>query len=246
MKYQPLEKNIVPEVIAIHQPNLFPWLGFFAKIIKSDTFVFLDHVLLNSRSAIYTKRVKVIANGNEFWLTIPLKTKPNQIFQPICEMEIDKPDILKSKHLKTFELNYKKSPFFSETFPLIESFYNNPSKLIAERNSHFTISLLNTMNFNKASVLSSTLACSKTSTEMLVEIMQKLGGKTYLSGDGAEGYQDIEEYQKNNITLQFMNYVHPQYPQFNSDVFCKGLSIIDALMNVGISGTKSLLELSSN
>src|SRR4051812_2430296 len=103
----------MPRLIAIHQPNLFPWLGYFAKIAKSDAFVFLDHVVLNPRTSIYTKRVKIISNKVEFWLTIPLKNKPGQTFQPINEMEIDNPKFVGDKQLKTLELNYKKAPFFN-------------------------------------------------------------------------------------------------------------------------------------
>jgi len=31
-------------VVAIHQPNFFPWLGYFDKMARSQCFVFLDDV----------------------------------------------------------------------------------------------------------------------------------------------------------------------------------------------------------
>ena len=31
-------------LVAIHQPNFFPWLGYFDKIRRADIFIFLDAV----------------------------------------------------------------------------------------------------------------------------------------------------------------------------------------------------------
>lgn len=229
------------KLIAIHQPNLFPWLGFFAKIIRSDAFVFLDHVILNPRTSIYTKRVKILANNEEFWLTIPLKNKPAQLFQKISEMEIENPSGIRDKHLKTMEYNYKKAPFFHETFPLLHDFYDHSSPLISERNIQFITSLLNKMGMKKELTKSSVLDCQNSSTGLLIEIVQKLRGTAYLSGDGADGYQENDLYKSNHIELNFMRYNHPAYAQFNTKQFVKGLSVIDTLMNLGMENTRSLL-----
>ena len=38
---------------------------------------------------------------------------------------------------------------------------------------------------------------------------------------------------KNGITLKYNNFLHPVYPQIGGQKFIEGLSIIDALFNVG-------------
>lgn len=229
------------KIVAIHQPNLFPWIGFFGKIACSDCFVFLDHVVNNPRTAIYTKRVKIISNSSEYWLTIPLKNKKNEVFIPVNLMEIDKPEFIASKHLKTIELNYKKAPFFKEVFAYVAVFYEHSSPFIAERNIDFIISIAKKLNLQKEFIKSSDLTSVNNSTELLVEIVKKLNGTIYLSGDGAEGYQEQDLYKSNGIQLRFMNFQHPIYTQFNTKEFYKGLSVIDVLMNIGFERTQDLL-----
>ncbi len=60
---------------------------------------------------------------------------------------------------------------------------------------------------------------------------------------GADSYQENEILERQGIEVVARNFVHPVYKQFNSENFVKGFSIIDALMNCGIDGTKKLLNL---
>jgi hypothetical protein len=229
------------KVVAIHQPNLFPWLGFFSKMMRSDIFVFLDHTLNNPRTSIYTKTVKIITNRSEFWLVIPLKNKKDQTFVRVRDMEIDNPGLVAKKQLKTFDLNYRKAPYYGEVLPLLTEFYESSSCLITERNINFICKIAGLLGIAPVFVRSSELNHSGQSTEMLISLIKELGGSTYLSGDGAEGYQQEYLYLENKIDLKFSNFQHPVYPQFSSDTFFKGLSIIDPLMNLGFEGTKRLL-----
>jgi hypothetical protein len=222
-----------PKVVAIHQPNLFPWLGFFDKMFKSDVFVFLDHVVNNPRTSIYTKRVKILANNQEYWLTVPLKSSAGITFQRIDEMEMDKPDLIAKKHLKTIELNYRKAPFFMEVFPLIAAFYNSDMASIASRNIAFIQAVAERTGIRKEFLRSSSMNCVGTSTDLLIEITTGLGGNVYLAGGGASGYQEDELFAKAGIQLSYQNFEHPVYLQMNGKGFTKGLSVLDMLMNCG-------------
>jgi hypothetical protein len=60
-------KNAIPtitreNIIAIHQPDFMPWLGFFYKLSKSDCFVLLDHVHMDIKNSGWIKRVKFLIN----------------------------------------------------------------------------------------------------------------------------------------------------------------------------------------
>ncbi len=230
------------KTIAIHQPNFFPWLGFFNKIHSSDVFVYLDHVENNPRTAIYTKRVKILVNKQEHWLTCGLKNEPGKVFVPINKMQIDNPGRLKDKHLKTLELSYKKSLFFTEAFSVVEEFYDHKSDLISERNIHVINLICEKLNINTKKISSGNLNIHSASNQLLIDIIKNVKGTCYLPGGGAGDYQDDELFAQNDITLKFQNFIHPVYEQTNSDSFVKGLSLIDSLMNIGFKETELIIK----
>jgi hypothetical protein len=79
---------------------------------------------------------------------------------------------------------------------------------------------------------------------MLIDLLKKRSATTYLCGNGAGTYQKDELYNQQNIMVKYNNFNHPVYKQFNSTEFLKGLSIIDALMNLGFEATASLVKAS--
>ncbi len=59
-------------VVAIHQPNFLPWLGYFDKVAKSDVFVFLDSVQAPKTGGSWLNRVRLAMNGEARWVTAPI------------------------------------------------------------------------------------------------------------------------------------------------------------------------------
>lgn len=227
---------------AIHQPNFLPWLGFFDKIIRSDIFVILDHTANRPNDAIWTKRVQIICNKEPFWLTVPLKKPKGVEFQPINQMQIDPEVRYKDKHLKTIQLSYGKSPYYDEVRTLLDSFYDLESYSISDKNISFIKGVCDYLGLKRKFVKSSELNCEHSSTELLAEICQKIGANAYLYGKGSSDYQENEIFERIAIKPVAQDFSHPTYQQFNSKSFVAGLSIVDALMNCGLEGTKKLLN----
>lgn len=233
-----MKNNIIA---AIHQPNFFPWLGFFDKIVRSDIFVILDHVTNRPNDAIWTKRVQIICNQNPYWLTIPLKKSKESEFIPINQMQINSEEKFYQKHLRTIQQNYGKSPHFEEVIYLLNFFYNHDSDFIADRNIAFITKVCEVLEIKRTFVKSSDLDCQQASTELLAEICRKVRATSYLYGKGASNYQNNEILERKGIKPVAQNFIHPVYHQFNSSTVVPGVSIIDALMNCGIEGTKNLI-----
>lgn len=229
------------KLVAITQPDFFPWLGSIYKLVNVDEFVFLDHVANRVTDGIWTKRVKIIQNKEPKWLTIPLKKIKDTEFVPINEMQIADDKNFVDKHLKTIEINYKKAQYYNEIMPLVEKWYESSSQLVAERNISFLQTLRAAWNISSKVNFSSELKCHLSSNELLIEIIKKVEGTAYLYGSGSAGYLKPELFNQAGIELIAQNYTHPIYKQFNSDKFITGLSCLDALMNCGIIGTKELV-----
>ena len=99
------------KIVAIHQPNFFPWLGFFNKIVKSDYFVLLDDVQMPKKGGTWTNRVPLIISGKKNWLTIPIDRSYSGTM-PINKVKIKNELNWRDKMLKTLYISYKKHPYF--------------------------------------------------------------------------------------------------------------------------------------
>lgn len=230
--------------VGIHQPDFLPWIGFFNKYRNSDIFVILDHTENNPRdSNFWGRRVKVLASGQPSWLSVPLTKPSGKLSQPITEMTLNLNDgkFLK-KNLSTLSQSYSKAPFFTQIFPLIEAYFNHQSDSLLERNMGFILEVGKQLDFDTKVVYSSDLDCKLNSTDLLIEIIQKVGGTDYLSGTGADGYMKDEMFVQNGMGLQFNDFSLVSYDQVNTKEFIPGLSILDALMNLGFQGVVDLFS----
>jgi len=229
-------------ICAIHQPNFFPWLGYFNKISRVDTFVFLDEVAYpKSGSSMrgWTKRVKIIAGGQPCWTSAPLIYEHGT--QKIKDVKINTSEPWQEKLIKTLLINYKKSKYFPEVFEVLSKLITYPADGIGEFNIHCILELCEFIDIKCNFIRQSELQTKHSSTELLIEITKKVGANTYLCGGGATGYQQDELFQTEGLKLVYQNFEHPVYPQLGKE-FHPGMSIIDVLFNCGIAATRNLIS----
>ena len=92
--------------------------------------------------------------------------------------------------------------------------------------------LMDAFDIKTKIIFSSELGFTSKSTERLVEIVEALGGNTYLSGQMGKHYLDLSLFENQGIELIFQNFKHPLYKQ-RYEGFIPNMSSIDILFNVG-------------
>ena len=229
-------------IVAIHQPNFFPWLGFFDKIARCDTFILMDNAQFPKKGGTWINRVKLLIGGKEAWATAPVDRNYHGVL-PICEMKINKHSPWRNRLLKTVELNYKKTPFFGETFSVLKSLVENGTDSLLEYNVSAIKAIMRRLDLDTGKVvLGSSLRTEGNATELLISMVKSVGGAGYMCGGGAS-YQIDTKFMEAGLELIYQRFEHPRYPQIISAKFISGLSIIDSLMNCGFSGVRKLLRL---
>jgi hypothetical protein len=234
-------KNVTRKIVAIHQPNFFPWLGYFDKIARADVFILMDNVQFSKKGGTWENRVRLIVGGKAAWVTMPVFRSFHGNLN-VNEVRINNATAWRGNLLKIVRTNYGRAPFFNQVFSFFSELVNNPTDVLADYNRAAIETIANSVGLDaNKMILGSTLDVSGAATELLIRMTRAVGGTAYLAGGGAGGYQEDEKFAAAGIELIYQNFQQLGYPQFNSTEFIPGLSIIDALMNVGFDGLKVML-----
>tara|TARA_R110000772_G_scaffold268297_1_gene394732 strand:- start:3300 stop:3863 length:564 start_codon:yes stop_codon:yes gene_type:complete len=161
--------------IAIHQPEHFPYMGFFEKMKLADMFVILDDVQYKKNN--WQNRNKFLnKNGIE------------EFFNVQVEKEATKKLIN--------EVNVVEGPWRKKTIKKLQQNFNIDVSDIYSHNKLIDINMASIiwarekMNINKPMILSSNLSIKSKSTQRLVDICNEMGATEYISGMGGKSYLD--------------------------------------------------------
>ena len=215
-------------IVAIHQPQYLPWLGYFGKMLQADIFCYLDTVQYKKNEWQNRNRIKT-AQGWQ-WLTVPVTYRyPRKI----GEVGIDNTTDWARKHLRALQTNYRRAPFFESHFPAIEAVLSRRWETISTLNLSLIDCIRGMLGIDrKPAVCASAINASTEPTERLIDICRSLGADTYLAGAGANAYMDAARFERSGLRLRVQAFEHPVYPQrFNG--FTPQLSIVDLIFNCG-------------
>jgi hypothetical protein len=227
--------------VAIHQPNFFPWLGFFQKWAKSDIFILLDDVQIPLKGGSWTNRTQISHAGERRWLTVPI-VRESVVNKKLSDVKLIPGTAWKRRANGQLQHSYSKCNFAQESIELLGSNLEPDIQNLLQLNLRGLRQAGGMLQLDwDRVVIASSLGVKSSGTQRLIDIVKAVGGDTYLSGDGSEGYQNNDAFAEAGLRLEFLNFVHPKYDQRGADIFTPGLSILDTIANLGSAGTSSLL-----
>jgi len=229
------------QVVAVHQPNFLPWLGFFEKFDRADVFVLLDEVQLARRSA--TTRVSILLDGRSHLLSLPVRHTGSQSVR-ICDAELDTESPLLRKGAASLERAYSRCPHWSPIGAEALEVLADPPASLLELNLRLLTIMATGLGVDAGKIrLQSSLGGTGQKSELMASLTRAAGGDVYLSGgqDPALGggpgpsgadYNDPAIYTEHGVALVYQNFEHPSYEQGTPE-FVPGLTALDALTRVG-------------
>lgn len=213
--------------LGIMQPYFFPYIGYWQLINAVDIFVIYDDV--NYIKGGWINRNKILLNGKENYINLLLnKSSSNKL---INEIELLENPVYKRKLLKKIELNYNKSPFYNEVYPLIEGIIMQKEKMLSRYLEHSIKVICNYLEIDTIIIKSSDIIKNNNlnGKYKVIDICERLSATEYINPIGGKNLYSTEEFKLRDLTLNFLESKEIHYLQFNQE-FIPNLSIIDVMM----------------
>jgi hypothetical protein len=224
--------------VVILQPSYIPWRGYFDQIRRADLFIFYDDVQFDKRS--WRNRNQIKTPTGKQWLTIPVFSHGAQTKNiPINEIRIVWEQSWNQAHWKSLRHAYAAAPYFERYQPLLTDFFQRKDEYLADFTIDLTIALAREMGIAHTQFMRSSEihGIDGQKTERLIQILKHVGASHYISGPSAREYIEEEIFKEAGISLEFMEYEYPEYPQLYPP-FDPYVSVLDLLFMTGQDAIK--------
>jgi hypothetical protein len=215
--------------VVVLQPAYLPWLGFFDQLRRSDIFVYYDDVQYDKHG--WRNRNLIKTQTGPIWLTVPVrhsgKGRPR-----ILEVEIDYAKPWARKHVQSIRQAYARASHLERYMPALEEVLEKPWERLVDLDMACVDLMAEWLGLRRPLERSSALGITGDQSERLVNICRHFGASRYLSGDVARDYLDVPLFERNGITVEWQQFVHPEYPQLHGP-FAPYMSTLDLLFNCG-------------
>jgi len=216
--------------LAIMQPYLFPYLGYFQLIQAVDRFVVYDDVNFIKQG--WINRNRILVHGGPHMFTLPLSGAGS--FTRIDAVGLGKEFVAwRSKFLKTLEQVYRKAPCYAEAMTVVEGVLAPDRVRLVDLLVDGLRAVMGYVGIDTELVPSSSGYGNQdlSGESRILDICRKEGATDYVNPAGGKELYSKASFAANGVHLWFIKNNLPAYTQFG-DPFQPGLSVLDAMMFV--------------
>lgn len=215
--------------LAIMQPYLFPYLGYYQLIAAVDKFVVYDDVAFINRS--WINRNQILVNGRAQLFTVPLSHASQN--RRICEIELSAGEYRRwrNRFVKTVDAAYGRAPQFGPTRALLDSVLGCGAQTIGELARRSVEVVSATLGLTARIEPSSRIYGNGQlkAQERILDICMRERATLYINPQGGRALYASEDFIRREMALRFIRSRLPAYRQFGHP-FVTALSILDVLM----------------
>ncbi len=222
------------------QPYFFPYIGYWQLINAVDTFVVYDNIQFSKSG--WFHRNNFLMNGKKTLFTVPLKKDSDDLYV-IDRYLSDNSEKQINKILAQIKYSYRKAPYYTDVFPLIEAVFLNQEKNLFYYIYNSIEMVCNYLEIDTQIVKSSTIDIDHTlkSQDKVIAINKKLNSAKYINPIGGRELYNMENFKLETIELCFLESKVSGYRQFG-DEFMPYLSIIDVMMFNSKEATQNMMK----
>jgi WbqC-like protein family len=213
--------------LAIMQPYLFPYIGYFQLMQEADVFVIYDDVQFIKGG--WINRNRILLRGGAAWITLPVARAPLHSRINERRYALDHRQALRSRQMVAEA--YRKAPFFEEVVTLVDQMFANADANVAVFNQASLQTLADALGVKCEFLVSSQLNKTEglAGAKKVLDLCTRLGAKKYINLSGGVSLYSREEFAEQGVELAFLRSRPTDYPQFGAP-HAPFLSILDVMM----------------
>jgi hypothetical protein len=225
--------------IGIMQPYLFPYIGYWQLLNAVDRYVIYDDV--NFIKGGWINRNRILINGEAKMINLIMNgASQNKL---INEIKVSEETIHRRKFMMTIKEAYKKTPYFSSAFPVIEDIMYQSESNLAKFLEYSIRQICIYLSIETELIVSSSICKNNElrGQDKIIEICNILGADEYYNSIGGRELYSCDKFTQKGIRLKFLKADTLLYRQFHNQ-FIPNLSIMDVMMFNSADEIKNMLN----
>ena len=213
--------------LAVMQPYLFPYIGYWQLMKAADLFVVLDDVNYIRRG--WINRNRILLDGATQFFTLPVENASQNRLIMDTKLCFDAKQ--RENLLRTFKHAYRGKPGLPEMLPLLGEAFRDPQTDLVDFLEHTMVQVAPLLEIDTPILRASRLRKGEHGKGQagILELCKITGADTYLNPIGGKALYNREDFLRQGITLHFVESQPEQITACIQDT-AWDLSVLDLLL----------------